>query len=163
MCKVRQWAHAAGRRRTAPEQFPQSREKAWVYGLACILLLLTIMAVSARTPQRDMEKTTERRVVIPAFAGEIRGRVLFEGRDIREPPVPGRHVRVRLLADDEGQVVAEAVADKEGNFHFTIPEAGRYTLKVGRLSIKVEVILPEKESPVASKQMVFIIPRQMAQ
>ena len=158
--KIRQWADAAGKNTTCPGRFPRSGGRAWVFRLVCLLFLLAIPGVFAR--QRNAEDTAARRVVIPALAGEIRGRVLFEGQNIREPPVPGEHVRIRLMTDDGSRIIAEAVADKEGNFHFIVSEAGLYTLQIGRLTLKVEVVHPRKDLAVVPKQMVFMIPRRSA-
>jgi len=101
-------------------------------------------------------------VVIPALAGQVHGRVLFEGNDIRQPPVPGEHVKVRLTDRHGANLIAETITDREGNFTLTIKKDGEYVLRIGRLKIRVRVKTAEAAGPVTPKKMLFVVPRQLA-
>lgn len=99
-------------------------------------------------------------VTVPLFAGKVEGRVLIEGQDIHQPPVAAEHVKVQLENEEGGEVLHEAVTDKEGNFSLLVKEPGIFLLRVGRLKIRIQVE-PVNED-VAPKKVLFVIPRLMA-
>ncbi len=93
---------------------------------------------------------------------EIEGRVLLPSEDRRDPERPAAHCRVRVLDQDEENILLEVITDEDGKYALPAFPPADYRLHIGYLRLNLRV---EKRGPKEStdpRVLVVVVPKAMA-
>jgi hypothetical protein len=126
-----------------------------------VLLLLPAFSVSAADPAEPSRTDKPNRPIMTVTYADIQGKVFLNSARQGEDESPASNVKVQVRDLETGQVLREALTDKEGYYILPKLEPAEYLMIIGRLKIQLIVKTETQSLTELPKVLIVILPEEM--